>query len=182
MGGRPRLGLLSSSDGLSWEKVSTILEGEYTETALLFLPDDSLLAFTRQGPGPSISHARPPYTQWKVYEGPKMGRPDAVLVGNTILVTGRSYNYVYPDDQLIGTDPKKSIQRTASWRTWWAEVKVNPNGITAPSPGFPNPGSSLPFLMPTPIGVVENTLSGPLQDFDQTRHSLTKHSDHQSVL
>ena len=89
MEGGPRLDLLKSSKGLRWEKVSTILEGEYTETALLFLPDDSLLAFTRQGPGPSISHARPPYTQWKVYEGPKMGGPDAVLVDNTILVTGR---------------------------------------------------------------------------------------------
>ena len=43
------------------------------------------------------------------------GGPDAVLVGDTILVAGRSYNYVYPDDQLIGTDPKKSIQRTALW-------------------------------------------------------------------
>ena len=114
-GENPRLDLLESRDGLRWNKVSTILEGEYTETALLFLPDDSLLAFTRQGPGPSISLARPPYTQWKVYDGPKMGGPDAVLVGNTILVTGRSYNYVYPDDQLIGTDPKKSIQRTALW-------------------------------------------------------------------
>lgn len=115
MGASPRLDLLKSSDGLRWEKVSTILEGEYTETALLFLPDDSLLAFTRQGPGPSISHARRPYTQWTVYDGPKMGGPDAVLVDNSILVTGRSYNYVYPDDQLIGTDPKKSIQRTALW-------------------------------------------------------------------
>ena len=115
MEGNPRLDLLESHDGLRWNKVSTILEGEYTETALLFLPDDSLLAFTRQGPGPSISHARPPYSRWKVYEGPKMGGPDAVLVGNTILVTGRSYNYVYPDDQLIGTAPKKSIQRTALW-------------------------------------------------------------------
>ena len=75
MEGNPRLDLLESHDGLRWNKVSTILEGEYTETALLFLPDDSLLAFTRQGPGPSISHARPPYSRWKVYEGPKMGRP-----------------------------------------------------------------------------------------------------------
>ena len=114
MMGAPQLELLQSTDGLSWEKVSTILEGKYTETALLFLPDDSLLTFTRQK-GPSISHSHPPYTEWKVYDGPKIGGPAAALVGNTILVSGRSYNYVYPDDQLIGTDPSKSIQRTALW-------------------------------------------------------------------
>ena len=36
-------------------------------------------------------------------------------MGSTILVSGRSYNYVHPDDQLIGLDPSQSIQRTTLW-------------------------------------------------------------------
>lgn len=96
MVGQRRVDLLRSTDGLRWEPVSTILPGKFTETALTFLPDDRLLAFTRQG---RLSMARPPYTEWEAWECHHMGGPAAALVGDTVLVSGRSSTEVHPDDQ-----------------------------------------------------------------------------------
>ena len=134
MKGKPRLELLKSTDGLNWGKVSTILDGNYTETALVFLPDDSLLAITRQ-PGPSISHAYPPYTEWKVYNKENyIGGIEAARVDDTILVSGRCGTRLvsewtragrfYPDDQLLGDCNPKCTQRTALWTLDMDEMRL----------------------------------------------------------
>ncbi len=96
MTGDPRVDLLKSVDGVNWEKASTIIEGPFTETALLFLRDHTLLAFTRQS---KVSVAPPPYTRWTTYDGVKLGGPAAGLVGDTVLVSGRVYAADFPDDQ-----------------------------------------------------------------------------------
>ena len=79
--------LLRSTNGLDWTCISTIVENG-TETALVFLKDDILLAVTRQA---VLSKAKPPYTEWENYgcEPVRLGGPDAVLVGDTVLVAGR---------------------------------------------------------------------------------------------
>jgi len=96
MTGERRVELLQSKDGIHWQKVSTILTGAYTETALLFLPDNTLMAVSRQG---KVSLAAPPYEDFKVYSGINVGGPAAALVGKTILVSGRTSNLAHPDDQ-----------------------------------------------------------------------------------
>ena len=96
MEGDRRVDLLGSADGLKWETISTILSGKFTETALLFLPDDRLLAVTRQG---RLSVAPPPYRAWTVVECDHVGGPAAALIGETVLVSGRSSSEVHPDDQ-----------------------------------------------------------------------------------
>ena len=85
MEGDRRVDLLGSADGLKWETISTILSGKFTETALLFLPDDRLLAVTRQG---RLSVAPPPYRAWTVVECDHVGGPAAALIGETVLVSG----------------------------------------------------------------------------------------------
>ena len=94
--GDRRVDLMTSRDGLEWTKISTIIRGRYTETALVFLKDDTLLAVTRQG---KVSRARPPYRKWTNYDGVSFGGPATGLVGNTLLVSGRVGAEPYPDDQ-----------------------------------------------------------------------------------
>ena len=96
MVGDRRVDLMTSRDGLVWTKISTIIRGRYTETALEFLKDETLLAVTRQG---KVSRARPPYKQWTNYDGVSFGGPATGLVGNTLLVSGRVGAEDYPDDQ-----------------------------------------------------------------------------------
>lgn len=92
----PRVELLQSQDGMDWQKISTIVEGDFTETALLFLKDNTLVAFVRQG---RVALSRPPYTAWSVHDCPVLHGPAATLVGDTILVSGRVFTENYPDDQ-----------------------------------------------------------------------------------
>lgn len=59
--------LVTSTDGLHWEKVSTIRSGQgESETTLLFGPDGQLTAFLRsqQTVGGSILESAPPYVDW----------------------------------------------------------------------------------------------------------------------
>jgi len=77
--------LLTSTNGFDWTKVSDIVESG-SETALVFLKDESLVAVIRQS---QIARAKPPYTQWEHYEGVPLDGPDAALVGDTVLVAGR---------------------------------------------------------------------------------------------
>jgi hypothetical protein len=79
--------LLTSTNGFDWTKVSDIVESG-TETALVFLKDDSLVAVIRQS---IIAHAKPPYKEWNRYESIALDGPDAVLVGDTVLVAGRHH-------------------------------------------------------------------------------------------
>jgi len=93
-----RVVLLSSRDGIDWREVSTIIRWgksqSYSETALLFLKDDSLVAVIRQC---RIARAKPPYTEWNHYHSNigtagyyhYLGGPAAALVGDTVLVGGR---------------------------------------------------------------------------------------------
>ena len=110
MTGNPRVELPQSHDGMDWQKVSTIVEGDFTETALLFLKDNTLMAFVRQG---RMALVRPPYTQWSIHDCPVPHGPAAALVGDTSLVSGRVFTEDYPDDQpgrsrtgLFVFDPK----------------------------------------------------------------------------
>ena len=96
MVGNPRVELLRSQDGVNWHKVSTIIKGSYTEAALLILKDNSLVAFIRQG---RLMLSRPPYLQWKEFEGLELHGPGAVLVGDVVLVSGRTFRKCFPDDQ-----------------------------------------------------------------------------------
>jgi hypothetical protein len=80
-----RVELLQSTNGFDWTRVSDIVESG-TETALVFLKDESLVAVIRQS---RVARARPPYTQWQRYESIPLDGPDAVLVGDTVLVAGR---------------------------------------------------------------------------------------------
>ena len=102
MRGDRRVELLQSTDGIRWQPVSTILQGAFTETSLLFLPDDSLLAFTRQG---RLSISKPPYTTWESSPINGLGGPAAALVGDTVLVAGRTSSESFPDDQPGTTRP-----------------------------------------------------------------------------
>ncbi|MAE67245.1 MAG: hypothetical protein CMJ18_23535 [Phycisphaeraceae bacterium] len=83
--------LIRSSDGFEWSRISKIVDGA-TETALVFLKDDTLIAVTRQA---KFARASPPYTDWEIVEHDPvalgLGGPDAALVGDTVLVAGRLF-------------------------------------------------------------------------------------------
>lgn len=96
MTGKRRVELVQSKNGVDWKKVSTILDGPFTETAILFLQDHTLVAFTRQG---KVSLSQPPYTEWDTHSGIGLGGPAVALVGKTILFGGRTSTERYPDDQ-----------------------------------------------------------------------------------
>ena len=97
---RGRVELLRSDDGLHWQPVSVITEGNRcTETALVFLRDGSLLAITRQR---LISVSPPPYTDWSRTEANLpfgMPGPAAELIGDTVVVSCRVSRNDFPDDQ-----------------------------------------------------------------------------------
>ena len=132
MTGKRRVELLQSKDGVNWQKVSTIIEGSYTETALLFLKDHTLVAFSRQG---KVSLSQPPYTQWETHNGAYLGGPAAALVGNTILVGGRTSTEAYPDDQpgtsrtgLFTFDPAtKKFHHKMNMLTQWGKDESYPH-------------------------------------------------------
>ena len=101
MTGKRRVDLLSSTDGLEWKKVSTIAEGSLTETAILFLKDDTLLAVARQG---WIYKADPPYTTWTSKKWrTAIDGPALELVGDTVLASGRAAAANFPADGQNGT-------------------------------------------------------------------------------
>ena len=98
--------LLRSEDGQLWQPVSTITRGsKRTETSLVFLEDDSLLAVCRQS---VLAVAQPPYREWKpvgldqgaLYEVMPIGIPGpaAELIGDTVVVCCRGRKNEFPDD------------------------------------------------------------------------------------
>ena len=135
MTGEKRVELIRSKDGVDWEKVSTILTGKFTETALLFLSDHTLLAFTRQG---KVSLSQPPYTQWKNHSGIYLSGPAAALVGDTVVVGGRTSTNNYPDDQpgtsrtgLFTFDPATlNFQHKMNMITQWGSDDSYPHFLT----------------------------------------------------
>lgn len=111
--------LLRSRDGLEWEPVSTILKGNrhfpITETAIAFLPDGELFAFTRQN---IISRSKPPYKTW-TNENAKMasggiGGPSLIAFGNDLYVSGRYYGYL--KDHGLASSPQTNKIATSLWK------------------------------------------------------------------
>ena len=93
-----RIDLVSSTDGLEWKKVSTILKDppwSITETALTFRPDGELWALTRQN---FLSRSRPPYKEWTTesaeLEGGGVGGPEMIAIGDDVYLAGRYYGYL----------------------------------------------------------------------------------------
>jgi hypothetical protein len=82
---RGHVELLKSTNGFDWTRISNIVESG-TETALVFLKDESLVAVVRQR---QIARAKPPYTHWERHQGIALDGPDAALVGDTVLAAGR---------------------------------------------------------------------------------------------
>ena len=110
MTGKRRIELLSSTDGVAWKKVSTIAEGPFTETDLVFLKDGTLLAVARQG---RVFRSKPPYTEWTSRRCPTLDGPAVALVGDTVLASGRVAAGNFPDAQqgerrngLFSIDPQ----------------------------------------------------------------------------
>jgi len=99
----PRVELLTSKNGIEWQRVSTIMDGKFTEAAIVFLKDGRLVAFTRQG---RIALSRPPYKQWETFNASDAGGPAwlsgpaAALIGDTVLLSGRGSPEEFPDDQF----------------------------------------------------------------------------------
>ena len=99
--------LLRSNDGERWQSVSVITrDGKRTETALVFLDDDSLLAIVRQN---VLLAAQPPYTRWQgvgAGEGERykimpigIPGPAAERIEDRVLVCCRGRKQEFPDDQ-----------------------------------------------------------------------------------
>ena len=93
-----RVDLLRSTDGLVWEKVSTMLKDppwSVTETALAFRPDGELWAFTRQD---FLSRSSPPYTEWTSQRahisGGGIAGPEMIALGDELYLAGRFYAYL----------------------------------------------------------------------------------------
>ena len=130
--GGGRVDLLKSGDGVNWQKVSTIIEGGFTETALVFLQDHSLAAFIRQG---RVALSPPPYLNWTVHETPPLGGPAAARVGDLILVSGRTSARRFPDDQpgesrtgLFAFDPvAKKLHWKMNMLTQWGGDESYPH-------------------------------------------------------
>ena len=114
-----RIELLRSQDGLNWEPVSLMLKGNpyfnVTETAIAFLPDGELFAFTRQN---FISRSKPPYTQWTNQSAQMasggIGGPSLITFGNDIYVSGRYYGYL--KDHGVASSPQTNKSATSLWK------------------------------------------------------------------
>ena len=114
-----RIELLRSQDGLNWEPVSLMLKGNpyfnVTETAIAFLPDGELFAFTRQN---FISRSKPPYTQWTNQSAQMasggIGGPSLIAFGNDIYVSGRYYGYL--KDHGVASSPQTNKIATSLWK------------------------------------------------------------------
>ena len=98
--------LLRSEDGQFWQPISVITrDGKRTETAIVFLEDDVILAICRQN---VLAIARPPYVEWQPvgadegqrYQVMPIGIPGPAVerVGNTVLVCCRGRKQEFPDD------------------------------------------------------------------------------------
>ena len=91
---RGRVDLLRSTDGIDWQRVSTITAGNCcTETDLVFLRDGRGLAVVRQN---LLALAEAPYTTWKEHRiDPKDLRlgfpgPAAVQLGEVVIIVCRA--------------------------------------------------------------------------------------------
>jgi hypothetical protein len=95
--------LLRSTDGLRWERVSTIHRGDGNdETAIVFLPDGRLLATARLEVTPdtllgnhaaatAIAVAEPPYTSWRTVRSQvtRLDGPALFRIDDTVYAVAR---------------------------------------------------------------------------------------------
>jgi hypothetical protein len=95
--------LLRSTDGLHWQQVSVIHDGDGNdETAIAFLPDGRLLATARLEVTPdtvignadgrtAIAVAEPPYTEWTTHESrlTRLDGPNLFSIGGQVYAVGR---------------------------------------------------------------------------------------------
>ncbi|MCD5390257.1 hypothetical protein LR007_00035 [candidate division NPL-UPA2 bacterium] len=106
--------LFTSTDGINYTYVSTILKGEFaSETDLTFLEDDTCLALVRREgktPGrdrPVLAISKPPYSRWERFplnlflQGPLIKRID-----HSLLVAGRAKKEGKTVTALFELDPK----------------------------------------------------------------------------
>jgi len=118
-----RVDLLSSTDGLHWKKVSTLLKGNphfpITEVELVFRPDGQMWAFTRQN---IFSRSLPPYLHWTNQPagimGGGIGGPSMIAVGNDVFLAGRFYGY------LKNHGPPESPQTNKIATSLWKHAKA----------------------------------------------------------
>ena len=111
-----RVDLLRSTDGLAWEKVSTIVAGKgrgqwgsgVTETEIVFRPDGELWALVRQN---ILARACPPYLDWTIWTAGtgKIGGPAMICIGNDLYAGGRFYG-------LPNNKDGKHPQVTSLWK------------------------------------------------------------------
>ena len=98
-----RVELLRSRDGLHWQKISVITEGNScTETSLVFLDKSSLIALIRQKGAQSPLISRHPFSKWDpLMDTPNFGLqgPAAELIGETVLFSCRVHKNIFPDEQ-----------------------------------------------------------------------------------
>ena len=109
--------LLRSADGLEWEKVSTIHEGDKAnETELLLLPDGSLLALVRREAPPKtalLCRSRPPSWEWERHDtGIVLQGPAMTLWGREIVICARFYDRGRPYTGLFALDLGADLSRS----------------------------------------------------------------------
>ncbi|QDS99128.1 sialidase family protein [Adhaeretor mobilis] len=113
--------LITSTDGINWEKISTISAGNSeSETTLWFAPDDTLTAFrrTKHSMTGHILEASPPYKNWG-----KEIRPAGVHLAGHCIHTIAGTNYL--------------ISRTDEERTM---IYTYENGALTPYAALPSGG------------------------------------------
>jgi len=145
-----RAELLKSTDGINWQLVSIISDNyATTETSLVFLEDNRLLALSRQNssPGghwPGFSISSPPYTSWDYVLGnhTHFSGPAAALVGDTIVVASRTIlpDWGLPSEQ--GLDDQRTALYTFNLKTMRLELE-------AMLPTETGGDSSYPGILPT---------------------------------
>jgi hypothetical protein len=92
-----RLTLVSSADGLAYDRVATLtVPGKPNETTLRFMPDGDMVALVRREGGNRhawIGRSRAPYTSWTWQEtAHQVGGPNFIRVPDgTLWASGRNY-------------------------------------------------------------------------------------------
>jgi len=147
--------LIKSTDGMNWEYVSTITtQYKPSETALTFLKDGTLLAFSRLNDKGTLGDTRagfskssPPYSSWEFKLGgtQHFSGPAAELVGNTVLVSSRTLLSSW------GLSPNPKVPGDGGQRTALYIFDVDTMSLSSPVmlPTETGGDSSYPGILPT---------------------------------
>lgn len=87
--GPPRkIRLVKSEDGVNWETITELDVPEGDETAVRFLPDDTMVALTRRDIA-WIGTSKPPYKDWSWHpSGHFIGGPNVAILPNGVWAAG----------------------------------------------------------------------------------------------